>query len=72
MTGGRRIEDADDLVLHETQPFGAAPAVTVLQQHRLRYRAGLDHLGLQQLRHRGAKRILAPGVLVGERVERGW
>ena len=64
MPGGGRIQDADDLVLHEAQPFGAAPAVPILQQHRLRRRAGLDHLGLQQLRQRGAKNILAAGMLL--------
>ena len=71
MAGGGGIQDADDLVLHEAQPFGAAPAVPILQQHRLRHRAGLDHFGLQQLRHRGAKHILAAGMLGGERVDRG-
>ena len=36
MPGRRGEQDADDFVLDETQPFGAAPAVTVLQQDRLR------------------------------------
>ena len=71
MAGCRRIEDADDFVLHETQPLGAAPAVTVLQQHRLRHRAGRHHFGFQQLRHGGAEHILASGVFFGERVDRG-
>ena len=66
-----RIQDADDFVLHEAQPLGAAPAVAVLQQHRLRRGARLDHLGLQQLRHRGAKHILAAGMFFGERIDRG-
>ena len=64
-------QDADDLVLHEAQPLGAAPAVTVLQQHRLRGGARRDHLGLQQLRQRGAENVLAAGMLFGERIDRG-
>ena len=71
MARGGGEQDADDFVLDETQPLGAAPAVTILQQHGLRDRAGLDHFGLQQLRHGGAKHILAPGMLFGERVDRG-
>jgi len=47
------------------------PSVAILQQHRLRHRAGLDHLGLQQLRHGGAENILASGVGRSERVDRG-
>ena len=71
MARGRGEQDADDFVLHETQPFGAAPSVTVFQQHRLRHRAGFDHFSFQQLRHGGAKHILAPGMLGGERIDRG-
>jgi hypothetical protein len=67
----RRIENADDFILHITQPLGAAPAVTVLQQHGLRHRAGLYQFGLQQLRDGGAEHILASGVFFGERVDRG-
>ena len=48
MTRRRLEQDADDLVLHEAQPFRATPPVPVLQQHGLRGRARLDHLGLQQ------------------------
>lgn len=65
-----RKQDADDLVLDEAQPFGAVPAVTVLQQDRLRDLARLDQLGLQKLRHRRAESILAAGMLFGERVDR--
>ena len=35
MAGRSGEQDADDFVLDETQPFGAAPAVAVLQQHLL-------------------------------------
>jgi len=44
--------------------------VTVFQQHRLRDGAGLDHFSLQELRHRGAEDILAPGMLDRERIHR--
>ena len=71
MPRGGGIEDADDLVLHEAQPLGAAAAVTVLQQHGLRGGARRDHLGLQQLRHRRAEHILAAGMFFGERIDRG-
>ena len=71
MARGGGEQDADDLVLDETQPFGAAPPVTILQQHRLRDRAGSHHFGLQELRQRGAKNVLASGMLGGERVDRG-
>ena len=64
-------QDADDFVLNETQPFGTAPPVTILQQHRLRRGAGRDQLGLQQLRDGGAKNILTSAMLYGERVDRG-
>ena len=47
MPRGGGVEDADDLVLHEAQPLGAAPAVAILQQHGLRGGARRDHLGLQ-------------------------
>ena len=71
MARGGGEQDADDFVLDETQPFGAAPAVTVFQQHGLRDRAGLDHFSLQELRHRGAENVLASGMLGGERIDRG-
>ncbi len=67
----RRIEHADDFVLDETQSLRAAAAVTVPQQHGLRAGARRDHLGLQQLRHRRAKHILAAGMFFGQRVDRG-
>ena len=66
----RGIEDADDLVLHEAQPLGAAPAVAILQQHGLRGGARRDHLGLQELRQRRAEHVLAAGMFFGERVDR--
>ena len=71
MAGCRGEQDADDFVLDETQPLGAAPAVAVLQQHLLSDGPRLDELGLQQLREMGAENILMPGVICGQRVDRG-
>ena len=39
-------QQADDLVLHEAEPFGAPPAVPVLEQHRFRDRAAFGERGL--------------------------
>ena len=66
-----REQDADDLVLHEAQPLGAAPAVAILQQHGLRDGARRHQFGLEQLRHGRAERVLAAGMLFGERIDRG-
>ena len=71
MLGGGRIKDTDDLVLHEGEPFGAAPSVTVLQQHGLRGGARRDHLRLEELRHRRAEHVLAAGMFFGECIDRG-
>jgi hypothetical protein len=65
------IEDADDLVLHEAQPLGAAPAMAVPQQHGLGGIAGCDHFGLEELRQRGAENILAARMLFGQRIDCG-
>ena len=70
MPGRRGVEDADDLVLHEAEPFGAAPAVAILQEQRLRRGACRDQFGLEQLRHRGAELVLAAGVLFGKCIDR--
>ena len=70
MARGRGKQDADDLVLDEREPFGAAPPVPIFEQQRLRHRAGFDHFSLQELRQGGTKDILAPGMLCGEVVDR--
>ena len=70
MPRGRGKQDADDLVLHEAQPLGAAPPVPILQQHGLSGGARRDQFGLQELRGGGAENVLAPGMLRGERVDR--
>ncbi len=36
------VEDADDLVLHQAQPLGAAAALTVLEQQFFGLGAALD------------------------------
>jgi hypothetical protein len=71
VTRGGREQDADDFVLHETQSLGATPAVTIPEKDGLRRRAGLDQLRLQQFGHGGAESILASGMLLGERIDRG-
>ncbi len=70
MPGGGVVEDADDLVLHEAEPLGAAAAVAIFQQDRLRRGARGDHLGLQELRQRRAEGVLAAGMFVGKRIDR--
>ena len=45
--------------------------MTVLQQDRLCRGARRDQLGLEQLRHRRAERVLASLVLLGKRIDRG-
>ena len=66
-----REQDSDDFVLHETQPFGAAAAMAIPQQQRLRGGARRDQFGFQQFCRSGAKNILATGVFCGERVNGG-
>ena len=70
MPRGGGIEDADDFILNEAEPLGAAAAVAILQQHLLRGRARRDHLGLEQLRQRLAKHVFAAGMLFSEGINR--
>ena len=70
MSCGRRKQDADDLVLHEAEPLGAAAAVAIPQQHLLRSIARVDQFGLQELRHGRAEGVLAARVLFSQRVDR--
>ena len=63
-------QNADDLILDETQPLGATPPMPVLQEHGLRDRARFDHLRLQQFCDRSAKNILASGMLSRKRGDR--
>ncbi len=70
MPRGGRVEDADDFVLHEAEPLRAAAAVAIPEQHGLRGRARRDHLGLQELRQRRAKHVLAAGMFFGQRIDR--
>jgi len=71
MAGGGGEQNADDFVLDETQPFGAAPPVTIPEQNRLRRRTRLDEFGLQQLCNRGAENVLMSGMFRRQRVDRG-
>ncbi len=71
MARGGREQNADDFVLHVTQPLGAAPAVTIPKQHGLGGGARREQLGLQILRRGGAENILAAGMFLGERIDRG-
>ncbi len=59
-------QQADDLVFQPAQPFGAAAAVTVLEQQQLGLGAAFDERGLQPLRQRGAQFALAAAVAFGE------
>ncbi len=63
-------QNADDLVLDETQPLGATPPVPVLQEHGLRGGARRDHLGLQQLCYRSAENVLPSGMFARKCIDR--
>jgi hypothetical protein len=65
-----RKQDANDFVLYETEPLGAAPAVTVLEQQGLSRGARGDQFGLEQVRHCRAEHVLAAGMQIGQRVDR--
>ena len=67
----RLVEDADDFVLDEAQPLGAAPAVAIPQQLGLRGLARGDEFRLQQLRHRGAEQVAVAVMTGGEGVDVG-
>ena len=57
--------------MHLAQPFGAAPAVAVLEQELFGVRARGRQRRLQTLRHRGAQFALASRIGLGERLELG-
>ena len=59
-------QHADDLVRHEAQPFGAAPALAILQQQMLGLRAPVRQHGLQPLRHGTPQFLLRAGMVLGE------
>ena len=71
MLGHELEQHADDLVHHEAQPLGAAPALAVLQQHLLGVGAAGGQHRLQPLRHRAAQLLLGAGMFVGELGELG-
>src|SRR3569833_2206561 len=53
-----------------SEPLGAVPTVAIPEQLRLRRLAGLQKLGLEELRDRRPKHVLAAGMLLGERIHR--
>ena len=69
--GRELIEHADDLVLHEAQPFGAAPALAILLQQPFGRRATPQERGLEALRGRRAQFAFAAGTTLGEGCEFG-
>ena len=71
LAGGELEQDADDLVLHPAQSFGATPALTLLQQQLLGAGARLRQRRFQALGDGGAQFALAPGMDLGERLEVG-
>src|SRR5262249_25772545 len=64
-------DDADDLILHEAEPLGAAPPAAILQQQLLRLGPARRQRRLEALRHRLAQVVLAPGMGFDELFERG-
>ena len=66
MLGGEFEQDADDLILHDAEPLGAAASVPVLEQQFFRLGAALDQRGFQILRDGGAHVALAPAEFRGE------
>ena len=68
----RELEQhADDLVLHQAQPLGAAPALAVAQQHLFGMLASPCKRDLHPLRDGATQFLLAAGVLVGDPFEIG-
>jgi hypothetical protein len=55
-------QNADDLILHETQPLGAQPAAAVTQQHALYDRASTREGSLELLSDGGAQLALVAAV----------
>ncbi len=69
---GRELEQhADDLVLHEAQPLGAAPSVPVPDEQALGGGAPLHERDLEASRNRQAQFALVAGVDLGQTFELG-
>jgi len=65
-------QHADDLIHHEAQPLGAAPALTILQQQLLGLFAAYRQHGLEPLRPpRAATPVRRPAMRLGEQRELG-
>ena len=65
------VEHADDLVLHEAQPLGAAPSVPVLDQQFLGCGASLHQRGLDAAGHLQSQFARVAGVHLGQALEVG-
>ncbi len=64
-------QHADDLIHHEAQPLGTAPALAILQEQLLGLFAARRQHGLEPLRHRAPQLLLGTGMLFGEQREVG-
>ena len=64
-------QDTDDVVLHLTQPFGAAPAVAVLQEQLFGMFARLRQRRFKTLGHGRAQFALTSGISRRERLKVG-
>ena len=72
MLGREFVQDADDLVLHEAQPLGAAAAVPVLQQQLLGRGAALRSARPSDAAATaGAQFALGAGMIFGQALELG-
>ena len=69
--GGELEQHADDLVLHEADPLGAAPSVAVLDQQALGRGASLHQRGLEAPRDREPEFALVAAMDVGQKLELG-
>ena len=65
MPGDEREQQTDDLVLHETQAFRAAPSMPVLDQQALGDGAPLAQRELEPARKRHSQLARVGGVAAG-------
>ena len=64
-------QHADDLIHHEAEPLGAAPALAILQKQLLGLFAARCQHGLEPLCHRAPQFLFRAGMLVGKERELG-
>ena len=65
------VQEADDLVLHEAEPLGAAPAMPVLEQQLLGRGAPCDQRSLEALRDRARSSRSLPACALASLFEIG-